>query len=122
MNDIHQQAEAQLHNLKTKAIGSVTISTESFIDLLYKVHLDGQRRENYAPLASVQHVMEVMRDLPTIVEQDKRRTYESVKKIGLQQDFFFGTGSGCQAGGYIEKIKDLYGLKKRKPLNPSSPS
>lgn len=98
MNDIHQQAEAQLHNQKTKAIGSVTISTESFIDLLYKVHLDGQRRENYAPLASVQHVMEVMRDLPTIVEQDKRKTYDSVKKIGLQQDFFFGTGSGCQAG------------------------
>ena len=25
-------------------------------------------------------------------------TYEQIKKIGLQQDFFFGTGSGCQAG------------------------
>ena len=25
-------------------------------------------------------------------------TYESIKKIGLQQDFIFGTGSGCQAG------------------------
>lgn len=24
--------------------------------------------------------------------------YEQFKKIGLQQDFFFGTGSGCQAG------------------------
>ncbi len=24
--------------------------------------------------------------------------YEQIKKIGLQQDFFFGTGSGCQAG------------------------
>ena len=24
--------------------------------------------------------------------------YEKVKTIGLQQDFFFGTGSGCQAG------------------------
>jgi hypothetical protein len=25
-------------------------------------------------------------------------TYDNVKKIGLQQDFIFGTGSGCQAG------------------------
>ena len=25
-------------------------------------------------------------------------TYEQIKRIGLQQDFFFGTGSGCQAG------------------------
>lgn len=25
-------------------------------------------------------------------------TYEQIKKIGLQTDFFFGTGSGCQAG------------------------
>lgn len=25
-------------------------------------------------------------------------TYRSIKKIGLQTDFFFGTGSGCQAG------------------------
>jgi hypothetical protein len=25
-------------------------------------------------------------------------TYENIKKIGLQEDFFFGTGSGCQAG------------------------
>lgn len=25
-------------------------------------------------------------------------TYEQIKKVGLQQDFFFGTGSGCQAG------------------------
>jgi len=24
--------------------------------------------------------------------------YEQIKTIGLQQDFFFGTGSGCQAG------------------------
>lgn len=24
--------------------------------------------------------------------------YEQIKSIGLQQDFFFGTGSGCQAG------------------------
>lgn len=24
--------------------------------------------------------------------------YEQIKNIGLQQDFFFGTGSGCQAG------------------------
>ena len=28
----------------------------------------------------------------------KEMTYSTVKKIGLQQDFFFGTGSGCQAG------------------------
>ena len=28
----------------------------------------------------------------------KEGTYEKIKKIGLQQDFFFGTGSGCQAG------------------------
>lgn len=25
-------------------------------------------------------------------------TYDQIKKIGIQQDFFFGTGSGCQAG------------------------
>lgn len=25
-------------------------------------------------------------------------TYDAIKNIGLQQDFFFGTGSGCQAG------------------------
>lgn len=25
-------------------------------------------------------------------------SYEQIKKIGIQQDFFFGTGSGCQAG------------------------
>jgi hypothetical protein len=25
-------------------------------------------------------------------------TYDKIKNIGLQQDFFFGTGSGCQAG------------------------
>ena len=29
---------------------------------------------------------------------NKDVTYENIKKIGLQQDFFFGTGSGCQAG------------------------
>jgi hypothetical protein len=28
----------------------------------------------------------------------KEGYYEQFKKIGLQQDFFFGTGSGCQAG------------------------
>jgi len=28
----------------------------------------------------------------------KEMTYDNVKKIGLQQDFFFGTGSGCEAG------------------------
>lgn len=36
-------------------------------------------------------------------ENEKRKwkkeiKYESIKKIGLQKDFFFGTGSGCQAG------------------------
>ena len=25
-------------------------------------------------------------------------TYEQIKKVGIQQDFFFGTGSGCEAG------------------------
>lgn len=28
----------------------------------------------------------------------KEMTYEKVKRIGLQSDFYFGTGSGCQAG------------------------
>lgn len=28
----------------------------------------------------------------------KETNYENIKKIGLQQDFIFGTGSGCQAG------------------------
>lgn len=28
----------------------------------------------------------------------KEMSYEQIKTIGLQQDFFFGTGSGCQAG------------------------
>jgi hypothetical protein len=28
----------------------------------------------------------------------KEMSYDSIKNIGLQQDFFFGTGSGCQAG------------------------
>lgn len=28
----------------------------------------------------------------------KEMTFEDIKKIGLQQDFHFGTGSGCQAG------------------------
>jgi hypothetical protein len=28
----------------------------------------------------------------------KEGTYEQFKTVGLQQDFFFGTGSGCQAG------------------------
>lgn len=29
-------------------------------------------------------------------------TYENIKKIGLQMDFNFGTGSGCQAGFYTD--------------------
>jgi len=28
----------------------------------------------------------------------KETTYNNIKSIGLQQDFFFGTGSGCNAG------------------------
>lgn len=28
----------------------------------------------------------------------KEASYEKVKRMGLQSDFFFGTGSGCQAG------------------------
>ena len=28
----------------------------------------------------------------------KEMAYDKIKTIGLQQDFFFGTGSGCQAG------------------------
>lgn len=28
----------------------------------------------------------------------KEMSFEQVKQLGLQQDFFFGTGSGCQAG------------------------
>jgi hypothetical protein len=28
----------------------------------------------------------------------KEMSYDNIKKIGLQQEFFFGTGSGCQAG------------------------
>ena len=28
----------------------------------------------------------------------KEMTYKQIKGIGLQQDFYFGTGSGCQAG------------------------
>jgi hypothetical protein len=28
----------------------------------------------------------------------KEMSYEQIKKIGLQQDFFFGTGAGCSAG------------------------
>lgn len=30
--------------------------------------------------------------------KDNKMTYEQIKTIGLQTDFFFGTGSGCQAG------------------------
>lgn len=28
----------------------------------------------------------------------KEMTFEKIKKIGIQSDFYFGTGSGCQAG------------------------
>jgi hypothetical protein len=28
----------------------------------------------------------------------KEMSYDNIKKIGLQTDFFFGTGTGCQAG------------------------
>jgi hypothetical protein len=30
--------------------------------------------------------------------KDDKITYEQIKKLGVQQDFNFGTGSGCQAG------------------------
>lgn len=30
--------------------------------------------------------------------KDDKITYEQIKKIGLQSEFIFGTGSGCQAG------------------------
>lgn len=33
-----------------------------------------------------------------VLKWKKEMTYEKIKKIGLQQDFYFGTGSGCQAG------------------------
>ena len=44
-----------------------------------------------------------MRWFMELEQKTKRRfksemSYEDVKKIGLQYDFFFGTGSGCQAG------------------------
>ena len=44
-----------------------------------------------------------MRWFSELEQKIKRRfkkevSYENIKKIGLQQDFFFGTGSGCQAG------------------------
>jgi len=28
----------------------------------------------------------------------KEMSYKDVKKLGLQGDFFFGTGSGCSSG------------------------
>lgn len=44
-----------------------------------------------------------MRWFSELEEKMKRRfkkeiSYKNIKKLGLQQDFFFGTGSGCQAG------------------------
>ena len=34
----------------------------------------------------------------THAQWKREMNYEQIKSIGLQQDFFFGTGSGCQAG------------------------
>jgi hypothetical protein len=42
--------------------------------------------------------MQWFSDMETKAKWKKEATYEQIKKIGLQQDFIFGTGSGCQAG------------------------
>jgi len=42
--------------------------------------------------------MQWFADQETNSQWKKEMNYEQVKTIGLQQDFFFGTGSGCQAG------------------------
>ena len=42
--------------------------------------------------------MQWFADQETHAQWKKEMSMEQVKKIGLQQDFFFGTGSGCQAG------------------------
>jgi len=44
--------------------------------------------------------MQWFADMETTLKRKwkKEMTYEQVKTIGLQQDFYFGTGSGCQAG------------------------
>lgn len=42
--------------------------------------------------------MQWFADQEAIGNWKKEATYEQIKKIGLQADFNFGTGSGCQAG------------------------
>lgn len=42
--------------------------------------------------------MQWFADQETIAQWKKEMSYEQVKSIGLQTDFYFGTGSGCQAG------------------------
>lgn len=42
--------------------------------------------------------MQWFADQETNSQWKKEMSYEQVKTIGLQTDFFFGTGSGCQAG------------------------
>lgn len=42
--------------------------------------------------------MQWFADQETIAQWKKEMNYEQVKSIGLQTDFYFGTGSGCQAG------------------------
>ena len=42
--------------------------------------------------------MQWFADQETHAQWKKEMTFEHIKTIGLQQDFFFGTGSGCQAG------------------------
>jgi hypothetical protein len=44
--------------------------------------------------------MQWFADMETTLKRKwkKEMSYEKIKTIGLQQDFYFGTGSGCQAG------------------------
>lgn len=42
--------------------------------------------------------MQWFADQETNAQWKKEMNYEQVKSIGLQTDFYFGTGSGCQAG------------------------
>jgi hypothetical protein len=42
--------------------------------------------------------MQWFADQETHANWKKEMAYDKIKTIGLQQDFFFGTGSGCQAG------------------------
>jgi hypothetical protein len=42
--------------------------------------------------------MQWFADQETNAQWKKEMDFNQIKKVGLQQDFFFGTGSGCQAG------------------------